>query len=213
MRGAFADGEWIRTSRVGKGLTQEQFAALADVDVKTVRKAEQGKRLDIGTLSRVAQVLGADVRSLLRAANGESDQASARRRAVERYEAAWEARDMEAILALYHEHAVLYLPGGPHIPFSGPFRGKVQIRQANELAWASAQTVPASPQEHSIIVSGDTVVLHARPGVRLPNGDVVWLTHTHIFTFEGKLIVEQRVDYDTLAFIQALGLPAGGVNT
>jgi transcriptional regulator with XRE-family HTH domain len=207
MRGAYADGERIRTARVGRGLTQEQLATRADVDVKTVRKAEQGKRLDVGTLARIALALGADVRSLVRASNPESDLQSARRRAVECWQAAWDARDMEAILALYHEDAVLHLPGGPHIAFSGAYRGKNQIRRANELAWSTAQTVPQRPQDYSLIVSGDTVVLHGVRGLYLPGGEAIWLTNTYIFTFQGDLIVEHRVEYDTLGFSQALHLP------
>jgi transcriptional regulator with XRE-family HTH domain len=69
MRGSYADGERLRTARVGRGFTQEQLAALADVDVKTVRKAEHGKRLDAGTLARLALALEVDVRSVIQEAH------------------------------------------------------------------------------------------------------------------------------------------------
>lgn len=213
MRGAIADGDQIRSARVGQGLTQEQLATRADVDVKTVRKAEQGKRLDAGTLGRIAEALAVDINSVLRRTTEESTAHTARRSVVERWQAAWDARDIDAIMALFHDRAELHLPGGPQIPFSGVYRGKEAIRRANELAWATAQTVPQQPADYSLIVSGDSVVLHGRRGLRLPNGEAVWLTNIHIFTFDGDLIVEQRVDYDTLGYSQALGLHPGGAST
>ena len=72
---------------------------------------------------------------------------------------------------------------------------------------ATAQTVPQQSEDFSLIASGDSVVLHGRRGLRLPDGGSVWLSNVHIFTFNGDLILEQRVDYDTLGFSQALGLP------
>lgn len=206
MRGAIADGERIRSARISRGLTQEQLAVRADLDVKTVRKAEQGKRLDAGTLSRLALALGVNVQSLVRGADAESAAQAARRRVVERWQTAWDARDIDAIMALYHDRAELHLPGGPQIPFSGIHRGQTEIRRAIELAWATAQTVPQQPEDYSLIVSGDSVVLHGRRGLQSPGGEAVWLSNIHVLTFEGELILEQRVDYDTLGFSQALGL-------
>jgi transcriptional regulator with XRE-family HTH domain len=209
MRGAIAEGERIRTTRISRGLTQEQLAARADMDVKTVRKAEQGKRLDAGTLSRLAIALGVQVQTLVRGAADESAAQAFRRNVVERWQAGWDARDIDAIMTLYHDRAELHLPGGPQIPFSGVHRGKTAIRRAIELAWATAQTVPQQPEDYSLIVSGDSVVLHGRRGLQSPGGEAVWLSNIHVFTFEGGLIVEQRVDYDTLGFSQALGLHPG----
>ena len=207
MRGAIADGVQIREARIRQGLTQEQLASRADMDVKTVRKAEQGKRLDAGTLARLALALGVNVQSLVRRAEDVSAAQAARRRVVERWQAGWDARDIDAIMALYHDHAELHLPGGPQIPFSGIHRGIREIHRAIELAWATAQTVPQKSEDSTLIVSGDSVVLHGRRGLRLPDGGTQWLSNIHIFTFNDGLILEQRVDYDTLGFSQALGLP------
>ena len=65
MRGATANGEIIRAQRIALGLTQDKFATLAGLDVKTVRKAEQGKRIDVSTLTRIARALRVDVSRLL----------------------------------------------------------------------------------------------------------------------------------------------------
>ncbi len=208
MRGALANGDKLRAARVGRGLTQEQLAALADVDVKTIRKAEHGKRLDVPTLAQLAVALGIEVHGVVRGTHPESDTQAARRKAVERWQAAWDARDIEAIMTLFHDRAELHLPGGPQIPFGGTHRGKEEIRRAIELAWATAQTVPQKPEEYSLIVSDDTVVMHGRRGLQVPGGEAVWLSNIHVFAFEDGLIVEQRVEYDTLGFSRALGLPA-----
>lgn len=61
------------SARVEPGLTQEQLAALADVDVKTVRKAEQGKRLDLGTLTRLAFALDTELNRVIRPSPSETE--------------------------------------------------------------------------------------------------------------------------------------------
>lgn len=207
MRGALSNGDQIRTARANRGLTQEQLATLADVDVKTVRKAEQGKRLDVGTLARLALALQIDVNSVVRAAVNATAEQIARRTVVEKWQAAWDARDNDALLDLYHDQAQLHLPGGRDIPFSGTHRGKDGIGRAQRLAWSTAQTVPQKPADYSLITAGDTVVLHGVRGLRSANGESVWLSNIHIFRFEGDRIIDHRVEYDTLGFRQAIDLP------
>src|SRR5262245_52335069 len=100
MRGALADGQRVTATRVARGHTQEQLAALAELDVKTVRKAEQGKRLDIETLSRLAAALDVELNRLVRAGGTHAEGAA--REVVMRWPALWDAQDADAMLALYH---------------------------------------------------------------------------------------------------------------
>jgi transcriptional regulator with XRE-family HTH domain len=60
-------GERIRLFRLGRGLTQEQLAGLADVSPSWVSKAERGLPIDrrMGPLSKVAKVLGVTVAELV----------------------------------------------------------------------------------------------------------------------------------------------------
>ena len=51
MRGKPVHGDRIHNLRKAHGMTQEQLADSAGLDVKTVRKAEQGRRLDLGTIT------------------------------------------------------------------------------------------------------------------------------------------------------------------
>jgi transcriptional regulator with XRE-family HTH domain len=208
MRGALANGDQLQAARASRGLTQEQLAALADVDVKTVRKAEQGKRLDLGTLTRLAFALDVELNQIIRPSRSETEIQIRRRDVVMRWHRAWDARDMNALLTLFHEHAIMQMPGGLNIPIGGTFRGKAEIRRLHEMAWSICETEPVPPEDFSLLVADDTVILQGRKGIRLPNGESVKLAAVHIFRFEGDLIAEVHVEYDTLRFAQLLGLPS-----
>ena len=207
MRGVIADGERIRSARLGRGLTQEQLAVSADVDVKTVRKAEQGKRLDVDTLASLALALQIDVAELMTSDGSPEHREQVRRQVVERWVVAWDAQDIDALLDLYHEDAVMHLPGGPGIPFGGRFAGKAAIRQCNEQAWASVKTLPARDGDYSIVVADETVVLQGVKRICLPDGREVSLSSIHVYRFDGDLIIEMRAEYDTLAFNRLLAAP------
>ena len=206
MRGAMANGDRLRAARALRGLTQERLAASAELDVKTVRRAEQGKRLDTDTLARLAVALEVAVHQVIRGGDPETEAQLARQAAVRRWVAAWDAQDMERLLATYHEDAVLHLPGGSQIAFGGEHRGRDAIRRAHEVAWSTCRTVPQRPEDFSLIVSADTVVLQGSKGICLPGGEVLRLWAVQIFAFEGELIAEHRVEYDTLRFAEVLGL-------
>ena len=208
MRGALANGEQLQAARLGRGLTQEQLAALAEVDVKTVRKAEQGKRLDLGTLTQLAFSLDVELNQIIVPSPSETEVQIRRRDVVLRWLRAWEARDLEALVALHHEDGVVHLPGGPNIPFSGTFRGKAEIRRLHEIAWSTCQTESTPREDFSVLVADDNVIMHGRMGLRLPNGEVTKLSAVHIYRFEGDLIAELHVEYDTLQFARLLGLPS-----
>jgi transcriptional regulator with XRE-family HTH domain len=57
MRGVQVIGETIRSQRRQRGLTQEQLAAQADCDVKTLRQAEHSRAIDLSSLKRIALAL------------------------------------------------------------------------------------------------------------------------------------------------------------
>jgi transcriptional regulator with XRE-family HTH domain len=79
--GALTIGDRLRELRKSAALTQNDLAAAADVSVEVIRKLEQNRRLtaSIGTLTRIARVLGVNVDELLRtsrpASAASSDQA------------------------------------------------------------------------------------------------------------------------------------------
>src|SRR4051812_10721106 len=58
-------GRRIQTARKAAGLTQEQLAETADVNVKTIRGVEQGRsEPELATMRRIAQALGTSVDDL-----------------------------------------------------------------------------------------------------------------------------------------------------
>jgi transcriptional regulator with XRE-family HTH domain len=202
-----ANGDLIHDLRMAQGMTQEQLAEKAGLDVKTVHNAEQGKRLDLGTLTKFGFVLQAELRHLTRRGLSARKLEIGRRDVALKWCHLWDTREMEPLLALYHDDAELHLPGGPQIPFSGLFRGKPGIRQAYEIAWNNCRTEPGSDEEFSVLVSNGTVILQGRKGVRLPNDDLVKLWCTQILTFQGDKIMNHRVEYDTLTFARWMQFP------
>lgn len=204
MRGALADGERIRRERLAQGLTQEQLAASADVDVKTVRKAEQGRRLDVETLTSLARVLGVAPPTLMTEIPSEGDIQRIRLQAVERWIRCWDQRDIAGLMELYYDEAVLLLPGSTGLPFGGRFEGLEAIRRANELAWQAVPTDPVKPGDYSLVADDDTVVMHGTKSIRLPDGRQMPLSSVHVYRFTDGLIAELRVEYDTLALHRLL---------
>lgn len=210
MRGVVSHGERIRNARIAHGLTQEQLAARADVDVKTIRKAEQGKRLDVDTLARLARALQIEVGEVVARGSSSDGPEEVRRQVVQSWVAAWDAQDIEALLALYHDDAVMHLPSGPGNPFGGRFAGKAAIRQCNQQAWDTIKTLPARDGDFSIVVVDDTAVLQGTKRICLPDGREVPLTSIHMYKFAGDRIIEMRVEYDTLAVDRLSREPPAG---
>jgi transcriptional regulator with XRE-family HTH domain len=208
MRGVAVNGAMFLRARTQRGLTQEELARLARVDAKTIRKAEQGKRLDLIPLTRVARVLDTDVRLLILPNGSVPSHHEKLRNVVVTWSRAFDDCDMETLLALYHDDAVLRLPGGPNIPFGGMFQGKEEIRRAHELTWTSVRQVPISLEEMTILVSDEAVTLKAAKGCYTPSGELLRIPVMQIFTFSELLIIEHEVEYDTLDFSKRMPFPS-----
>ncbi len=212
MRGAFADGALLRSDRIRCGLTQEELADLAGLDVKTVRKAERGGRLDLSTLGRLADVLETETGRLVRWGLQVADLRARRHNELRRWFEAWDAHDRDGVLAIYHEKATLRLPGGPTIPIHGIFHGKAEIGRAHEMAWSTCRTVPARLEELAVYLSDDVAVVEGYKGIYLPNQQIASLWCVQIFTFDGDWVIDHRAEYDTLEFARVLEFPALGEN-
>lgn len=203
MRGVDVHGEKIHEARTSRAWTQAELARLAGLDVKTVRKAEQGKRIDFIPLSRLAEALEIDVVRLMARGACESDLEHERRETVFRWIKAYDTRDPEALVSLYKDDAVLRIPGGPDVPCSGVFRGKELIRQAHEAAWVTPQE-PARVEELKVHADGNTVALVGEKRFYMPNGESFELRAINLFTFDGTLFIEHEVQYDTLDYVQRM---------
>ncbi len=58
MRGLAVNGRELHRRRCERGLTQDALAHLASCNVKTVRNAERGRRVDAATVKRIADAVG-----------------------------------------------------------------------------------------------------------------------------------------------------------
>jgi transcriptional regulator with XRE-family HTH domain len=211
MRGKPVHGDRIQELRKAQGMTQEQLAEKAGLDVKTVRKAEQGRRLDLGTITKLCFVLQTELGHLIRPIRSARDLEIRRRDVVISWQRAFNNRDLTSIMRCYGHDAVLHLPGAPEIPFGGTFRGHKEIRRATQIYWKSCPTELMDDKDYSILVSYDTAVVQGHKGVPLPDGSISQLHYTQLLTFIGELIVDHRIEYDTLNFARLLGYtPANG---
>jgi transcriptional regulator with XRE-family HTH domain len=128
MRGVQTNGEAVKLARLRRGMNQDDVAHQADLDVKTVRKAEQGKRLDIPTVARIAQVLNVDLLSLITLSNEpiepvDPPNLQQAKTFVRWYDSAGTLLTDECrqFLALDFE---FHCPADPqHVPFAGVWRG------------------------------------------------------------------------------------------
>ena len=206
MRGKPVHGDRIHNLRKAHGMTQEQLADSAGLDVKTVRKAEQGRRLDLGTITKLCFVLQTDLLHLIRPSRSAQELEIRRRDVVIHWQRAFNGRDLHGVSGCYHDEAVLYLPGAPLISFGGVFRGHKEIRHATQSFWKKCHPELLDERDFAILLCGGTAILQGHKALRLADGRLSPLHYTQTVIFTGESIVEHRVEFDTLNFACLLGL-------
>lgn len=195
-RGILPNVASLRSARKSLGLTQEQLAALAGVDVKTVRNGESGSRLDVASLTTIAAALDLELSEVL------ADSGAVRKSrysVVKRLQLAWLRRDAEQLLLAYHADAVLVLPGEPLIPFSGRHQGHTEIARVCERAWCSLTELPCRDSKQLVLDSPTAFAFRCCGRFRTNTHQLFRLSCTHIFEFEERQIIHHHIEYDTLA--------------
>lgn len=205
MRGVLVDGVKLLAARQRSGLTQLELARVAGVDVKTIRKAERGGRIDLPPLTRLAKAVAIDVQLLIASEPADDDLQERRRTTIYDWARAFDAHDMPGLLALYHDDATLRLPGGPNVPFGGVFRGKELIRQAHEAAWSTTRQEPIRLDQMSLFIAERSITLRGEKGIYMPSGELVRFPCLQVFTFLEHLVSEHEVQFDTLDFARRMG--------
>lgn len=198
MRGAIANGAEILDRRLHLGWTQEQLATRAKVDVKTIRKAEKDKRLDLVTLTQIGVALDADLSLIVRTGQSARQREIQRRDVVMKWNRAFDCHDMTALQECYRDDATLHLPGDSRILLSGKFRGKTEIRRAYETAWSAKPSNRTRDTDFTLIVGDTTVVLLGRKLIHPPVRKSTILKSVQIFAFHEELILNHEVYCDTL---------------
>jgi len=192
MRGIETSGEQLRDLRRKHGLTQENLASQAGVDARTIRNAERGNRVDVETLKRLASALKVHASDLARPEEqSEGDHAAV---AIRQWEDAFFATDVDRLVSLYREDAVMRLPSSPTI------EGIQSIRAAFEAAFESFRFERATNSTLNVV--GDRVFLESGK-VRMTSRSDGFSTEAiamHIFVVEAAMIAEHVGFYDALQF-------------
>ncbi len=144
MRGKPVHGDRILDLRKAQGMTQELLAEKAGLDVKTVRKAEQGRRLDLGTITKLCLVLQTELGHLIRPTRSARELEIRRRDVLINWQRAVNNRDLPALMRCYHDDAALHLPGAPKFPsaalFAATGRSDVRLRFFGRVAGMNCST-------------------------------------------------------------------------
>lgn len=203
MRGITANGNQIRELRKSFGFTQEELAKRASCDVKTIRKAEKGGRVDLRTLSRIATALQVTSADVAMGADNSHEKETVNVQTVLAWHDAFNRRDVDAILECWHDDGVLQIPGTDDIPAGGSVEGKDEIRAHTEttfqvfdtehLSWDMMQI---SAVDDLVFVRGEASVMH------IPTGRAMRSYVVHVFRLVRGKIIEQLISTDTRAFQQ-----------
>lgn len=161
------NGRRLVELRKSRGLTQEQLAAHADCDVKTIRAAEHSHRVDLQTASSLAATLGVPLGEVvLPSATTPADE-EAHLQAVRRQVAAINARDPDAFAATFTVDGVNHVNAHPDLPGAGVQRGRDEIREGARIAFETYVSEPITPEMVEFRVVGDKVYLRVdRPRLR-----------------------------------------------
>jgi ketosteroid isomerase-like protein len=120
------------------------------------------------------------------------DRNEAARRWAEVWQSAWEARDTEAILALYHPDAVFSTQ-----PFRRPYLGQAGVREYVSQALAEVENVRAWVGQP--VVDGDRATIEWWAALT-ENGADITLAGTSVLRFDADgLVVEQRDTWNQAA--------------
>jgi len=190
------NGREINSRRIARGWTQEQFAKVSGYSERLIRKAESGGRLDVVTISDLADALSTP-ESPVTVESLTLDIATIARKWVAAFESL-EARmltEMEPYLA---ENFVFFCPGDPTTaPFIGTFEGIAGMQLWLDRFFEFFQRNPSEEIEY--LVGENSVVARwyesaTHRGVPCPPVRI-----NMCFRFENGLIARIDDDYDTQA--------------
>jgi transcriptional regulator with XRE-family HTH domain len=210
MRGVLANGDLIRHVRNLKGMTQEALAAAAPCDVKTIRKAEKGDRLDIVTVKRISRALGAEFGEVVTVFDKADAVERPNVRVVRDWLSAFDSRDPRAIAGLFWNDGVVRLPGTPLLRGTGIFEGKREITRQIEMAFEMFAVAPYFSQGSVVAAEGNHVFAETGPVsvTCRSNGQSTTASSVQVFEFKGNKVARLRSYFDISA-LDALvrGLP------
>ncbi|MEZ6130772.1 MAG: nuclear transport factor 2 family protein [Planctomycetaceae bacterium] len=203
MRGVRTDGEQIAKLRKARGLTQEQLAAAADVDVTTLRRMEKGaRRFDLRSVMSVADALAVDLCHLLpEVTANDVDQTAVNEEIVRHWHDAFLASDLELVLALHTEDTVLEIPAAEGLPAAGNFHGIAQLREHLTELFQLFKVRAVREDDFQLHAVEDLVFLRTTATIEfLPAQKTFTTRHLNEFAFRDGKIARRTViaDYGKL---------------
>lgn len=206
MRGILTNGARIRELRKIQGHSQEQFAALVDCDVKTLRKAERGKHpVDLRIVVDIARVLGENFETLTRS----GIESSSKQRLVEitcQFHDAFMRSDVASLLALHTEDTILELPGTDGLPAAQSCCGIEELRGHLEEMFCTFRLQSVRSDDFEIHAADNYAFLRSTLTIEyLPTGKTYTTRHMCELEFrDGKIARRITVaDYELLRQIVA----------
>lgn len=190
MRGVIPNSELIRRLRESAQMTQESLAAIAQADVKTIRKAEtSGKRVDLKVIVGIAHALqiGPDELIVRKPVGALSAEYLVER--VKQWNEAFMRADIDSLLKLHTPDTVLELPGSDDLPVAGRYQGLDALAQHFFKMFSLLRLrrmISDSPKYH---VSDNFVFMRVTAEFEyLPAAKTYQAIHFSEFEFEGDLI-------------------------
>lgn len=205
MRGLAVNGPTLRAARMARGLTQEALAHQANCDVKTIRNAERGLRVDAATVKKIADVLRQPLSTIIASENGSQQLAVKNVELFWTWQDASNDRDVDRMLACYHPEATVLIAGADGLPGGGTFHGLDEIRGQWMAAQDALETETLTPDDLRVDAVGDYVFVRgwATATVRVTGQEFTSLG-VHEFLMEGNKILQHTLVVDTAAVRRCL---------
>lgn len=185
MRGVAINGGAFVAARQRCGLTQEQLARKADLDVKTIRKAEKNQsQFDLRTIIRMAEALGCAVRQISPVLDESGDLASVNQQVVLRWHETFVAANLEAHLMLYTNDTILETPAAEGLPWAGNLRGIESLKQHLQKTFQLFRIVDVRQDELLIHSDADYVFLRTTETIEYRP-----LTRTYTSRFSNEFLL------------------------
>lgn len=207
MRGVSVRGDLIRSLRKSAGLTQEQLAATAGCDVKTIRKAERNsERVDLWVVAAIAETLGDQTESLILLDLNSATKVEFHLSIVNDWHAAFQSSDLDRLLSLHTEDSILEIPGSDGLPAAGNHQGIDELREHFRAVFTLFRLEGVQDDDFRVHAVDDLVFLRSTATLEyLPAGKSYTTRHVNEFEFRAGKIARRMVvaDYDGLREILA----------
>lgn len=190
MRGVTPNSELIRRLRESARMTQESLAAIAQADVRTIRKAETpGKRVDLKVVVGIAQALRTEPDELIvRQPLGVASAEFLVER-VKQWSDAFARADIDSLLKLHTPDTVLELPGSDDLPEAGFYQGLEALAEHFSKMFSLFRLRHMIPDSLKYHVSDNFVFMRVTAEFEyLPAAKTYRAIHFNEFEFEGDLI-------------------------